>query len=98
MKDKKQNVNYLKEWQKVINEFRNSIEDIGNKLAKLLHDIEIPDEEEDIWEMKCPYENNDDIYTLSNDGEVKKTTGHISIMTENVLSKVTSSQPKKQQN
>lgn len=24
------------------------------------------------WEMKCPYENNDDIYSLSNDGEVRK--------------------------
>lgn len=69
MKDKKQNVNYLEEWQKVINEFRNSIEDIGNKLAKLLPDVEIPEEEEDTWEMKCPYKKGHEYWLLDSHGE-----------------------------
>lgn len=79
MEDKKQNVNYLKEWQKVINEFRNSIEDIGNKLAKLLPDIEIPDEEEDTWEMKCPFEDGDEYYLLKSSGDFQKMewTNHL---------------------
>lgn len=72
MEDKKQDVNSLVEFKKAVVEFGNMINGFVEGLSKLLNDIEIPDEEEDTWEMKCPYENNDDIYSLSNDGEVKK--------------------------
>lgn len=79
MEDKKQNVNHLKEWQKVINEFRNSIEDIGNKLAKLLPNVEISEEEEDTWEMKCPFEGGDEYYLLKSFGDFQKMewTNHL---------------------
>lgn len=43
--------------------------DLEAKLKEMKAEIE---RLENGWEMKCPYENNDDIYTLSNDGEVKK--------------------------
>ena len=96
MKDKKQDEISLEELVKAANAIRDFFTKLGDELSKVLANIKVL--KENTWEMKCPYENNDDIYTLSNDGEVKKTTGHISIMTENVLSKVTSSQPKKQPN
>lgn len=92
MDDKNESEKLMKELKLIGEGFNKFIESIDEALNKLFYP------KEDDWEMKCPYENNDDIYTLSNDGEVKKTTGHISIMTENVLSKVTSSQPKKQPN
>lgn len=77
MEDKKQNVNYLEEWQKVINEFRNSIVDFGDRLAKLLPDVEIP--EEDTWEMKCPFEGGDEYYLLKSFGDFQKMewTNHL---------------------
>lgn len=71
MEDKKQDVNVLEELSKAADEFRKWAVDFGDRLAKLLADIQTS-KKEDTWEMKCPYENNDDIYTLSNDGEVKK--------------------------
>ena len=73
MEDKKQYEAFMEELKKLANNFRDVVTELGDILAKILPDVEIPDEEEeDTWEMKCPYENNDDIYTLSNDGEVKK--------------------------
>ena len=79
MENKKQNVNYLEEWQKVINEFRNSIVDFGDRLAKLLPDVEIPEEEEDTWEMKYPFENGDEYYLLKSSGDFQKMewTNHL---------------------
>ena len=71
MEDKKQDVNSLEELSKAADEFRKRVVDFGDRLAKILADIQTS-KKEDTWEMKCPYENNDDIYTLSNDGEVKK--------------------------
>ena len=70
MENKKQNVNYLEEWQKVINEFRNSIVDFGDRLAKLLPDVEIPEEEEDTWEMEIPYEDGDEYYYIQSNGDI----------------------------
>lgn len=71
MEDKKQDLNSLEDLLKAADEFRKWAVDFGDRLAKLLADIQTS-KKEDTWEMKCPYENNDDIYTLSNDGEVKK--------------------------
>lgn len=71
MEDKTQDVNSLEDLLKAANDFRKWAIDFGDRLAKLLADIQTS-KKEDTWEMKCPYENNDDIYTLSNDGEVKK--------------------------
>ena len=71
MKDKKQDEISLEDLLKAANDFRKWAIDFGDRLAKLLADIQTS-KKEDTWEMKCPYENNDDIYTLSNDGEVKK--------------------------
>ena len=45
------------------------LEESAEQLKEMKAEI---DRLENGWEMKCPYENNDDIYTLSNDGEVKK--------------------------
>lgn len=73
MEDKKQDVKSLQELVKTADSFRDFFANLAAELAKVLADIKAPDEEENTWEMKCPYENNDDIYSLSNDGEVKKT-------------------------
>lgn len=73
MEDKTQDVNSLEDLLKAANDFRKWAIDFGNELSKVLADIKVPEKEEDTWELKCPYENNDDIYSLSNDGEVKKT-------------------------
>lgn len=72
MEDKTQYEIFREEFLKATDALRDAISDFGERLSKLLPDIEIPDEEEDTWEMKIPYENNDDIYSLSNDGEVRK--------------------------
>lgn len=72
MEDKTQYEIFREELKKLANNFRDVVTELGDILAKILPDIEIPEEEEDTWEMKCPYENNDDIYSLSNDGEVRK--------------------------
>ena len=71
MEDKKQDVISLEELLKVVNAYSGWFTNLADELAKLLADIQTS-KKEDTWEMKCPYENNDDIYTLSNDGEVKK--------------------------
>ena len=79
MKDKTQDVNYFEEWQKTINAFRDSIVDFGDRLAKLLPDVEIPEEEEDTWKMKCPYKNGDEYYLLKSFGDFQKMewTNHL---------------------
>lgn len=66
MDDKNESEKLMKELKLIGEGFNKFIESIGEALNKLFYP------KEDDWEMKCPYENNDDIYTLSNDGEVKK--------------------------
>lgn len=70
MEDKTQGVKSLEELVKTVDSCRDLFVNLADRLSKALFDIKAP--KEDTWEMKCPYENNDDIYTLSNDGEVKK--------------------------
>ena len=73
MKDKKQYEAFMEELKKLANNFRDVVTELGDILAKILPDVEIPDEEEeDTWGMKCPYEDYDDIYVLDGAGEVDK--------------------------
>ena len=69
MKDKKTDVKSLVEFKKVV-EFGNKINGFVEELSKVLNDIEIPDEEEDTWEMKCPYEKGDELWCLYSYGGV----------------------------
>ena len=50
--------------------FRTVGTELGDILAKILPDIEIPEEEEDTWEMKCPYEHGDTHYCIQPNGAV----------------------------
>lgn len=70
MEDKKQDVKSLEELLKAADEFRKWAVDFGNKLSKVLPDIEIPEEKEDTWEMKCPYEYGDKHYCIQSSGDV----------------------------
>lgn len=69
MEDKTQYEALMDELQKIVENFRVGFADIGESLSKLLPDVEIPDEEEDTWEMKCPYKNNDECFILFDDGD-----------------------------
>ena len=70
MKDKKTDVKSLVEFKKAVVEFGNKINGFVEELSKVLNDIEIPDEEEDTWEMKCPYEYGDKHYCIQSSGDV----------------------------
>ena len=70
MKDKKTDVKSLVEFKKAVVEFGNKINGFVEELSKVLNDIEIPDEEEDTWEMKCPYDYSDKVYILDSEGYV----------------------------
>lgn len=72
MEGKIQDVKSLEELLKVADEFRKWVVDFGNELSKVLADIQASKKEEDTWEMKCPYEIEDDVYVLTSDGEVIK--------------------------
>ena len=65
MKDKTQYEALVEELQKIMKNFKVGFTEIGEILSKLL-----PDEEEDTWEMKCPYENGDTHYCLQPSGDV----------------------------
>lgn len=71
MEDKTQYEAFMEELQKIVENFRVGVTEIGERFAKLLPDIEISEEEEeDTWEMKCPYENGDTHYCLQPSGDV----------------------------
>mgnify|MGYP001743104504 CR=1 FL=1 len=70
MKEKTQYEALVEELQKIVENFRDGVIEIGERLSKVLPDIEIPDEEEDTWEMKCPYENGDTHYCIQPSGVV----------------------------
>lgn len=72
MEDKTQYEALVEELQKIVENFTDAITELGDILAKILPDIEIPEEEEDTWEMKCPFEYNDAYYWLTNNGNVEK--------------------------
>lgn len=62
----------LEEFKKLANNFRDVVTELGDILAKILPDVEIPDEdeEEEPWEMKCPYKVGDEHYCLQPSGDV----------------------------
>lgn len=70
MEDKKQYEALMEEVQKIVENFKDGVIEIGERLSKLLSDIEIPEEEEDTWEMKCPYEYGDKHYCIQSSGDV----------------------------
>lgn len=79
MKDKKQDVNVLEELSKAADEFRKWVVDFGDKLSKVLDDIQNSKKEEDTWKMKCPFENGDEYYLLKSSGDFQKMewTNHL---------------------
>lgn len=70
MKEKTQYEALMEELQKIVENFRDGVIEIGERLSKVLPDIEIPGEEEDTWEMKCPYEHGDTHYCIQPNGAV----------------------------
>lgn len=68
MENKKQDVKSLVEFKKAVVEFGNRVNGLVYGLSKLLNDIEIPDEEEDTWKMKCPYKKGDEYYLVDAGG------------------------------
>ena len=70
MEDKKQDVNSLEELVKTADSYREFFSNLANKLSKVLADVKAPDEEEDTWEMKCPYEYGDKHYCIQSTGDV----------------------------
>ena len=70
MEDKKQDVNSLEELVKTADSFREFFSNLANELAKILPDIEIPEEKEDSWEMKCPYKVGDEYWFIFDNGHI----------------------------
>lgn len=65
MKEKTQYEALVEELQKIVENFKVGFTEIGEILSKLL-----PDEEEDTWEMKCPYKVGDEHYCIQSSGDV----------------------------
>ena len=70
MEDKKQYEAFMEELKKLANNFRDVVTELGDILAKILPDIEIPEEEEDTWEMKCPYSKDDEYWFIYSYGDI----------------------------
>lgn len=70
MKDKKQDVNSLQELVKAADSYRTFFANLADGLSKVLADIKAPDEEENKWEMTCPYEYGDNHYCIQSSGDV----------------------------
>lgn len=70
MKEKTQYETLMEELQKIAENFRDVVTELGDILAKILPDIEITEGEEDTWEMKCPYECGDTHYCIQPSGDV----------------------------
>lgn len=64
MEDKTQYEALMEELKKIANNFRDVVTELGDILAKILPDVEIPEEEEDTWEMKCPYKDGDEYWFI----------------------------------
>lgn len=69
MEDKTQYEALMEELKKLANNFRDVVTELGDILAKILPDVEIPEEEEDTWEMKCPYGYGKKCYFLQSSGD-----------------------------
>lgn len=98
MEDKTQYEALMEELQQIVENFRVGVTEIGERFAKLLPDIEIPEEEEDTWEMKCPYKYGDNHYCVQSSGDVFSDSWRDIEADYSFLVKVTSSKQNKQQN
>lgn len=76
MKDKTQYEALMEELKKLANNFKDLVTELGDISAKILPDVEIPDEEEDTWEMKCPYKVGDAHYCIQSSGDVFLDSWH----------------------
>lgn len=72
MKDEKP----MEELVKIVIDFRVFMNNLADELAKALADIKAPVEEEDTWEMKCPYEYGDKHYCIQSSGDVFLDSWH----------------------
>ena len=70
MKEKTQYEALVEELQKIGENFKVGFTEFGEILSKILPDVEIPDEEEDTWEMKCPYKYGGYHWVVYDDGEI----------------------------
>jgi len=70
MENKTQYEDLVEELVKTADSCREFFSNLANELSKLLPDIEISEEEEDTWEMKCPYEHGDTHYCIQSNGAV----------------------------
>ena len=76
MENKKQDEKPLEELVKAIEDFLGFMNDLGDELSKVLADVKAPYEEEDTWEMKCPYGYGDKHYCLQSNGDVFSDCWH----------------------
>lgn len=70
MEDKKQDLNSLETLLKTADSYRAFFANLANELSKVLADIKVTEEEEDTWEMKCPYKHGDKYYYIQSSGDV----------------------------
>lgn len=70
MKDKTQYEALMEEVRKIVENFKDGVIEIGERLSKLLPDIEISEEEEETWEMKCLYKYGEYHWVVYDDGEI----------------------------
>ena len=70
MEDKKQDEKSLEELVKTADSYRAFFANLADELSKVLADIKAPDEEEDTWEMKCPYKHGNKYYYIQSSGDV----------------------------
>lgn len=72
MKDKTQYEALTEKLKKIANNFKDVVTELEDISTKILPDVEIPDEEEEeTWEMKCPYKDGDEYYFVSANGLAK---------------------------
>ena len=64
MEDKTQYEALMEELKKLGNNFRYVVTELGDILEKILPDVEIPEEEEDTWKMKCQYKDGDEYWFI----------------------------------
>lgn len=70
MEDKKQDVNSLEELLKVVNAYSGWFSNLADELSKVLADIQTSKKEKNTWEMKCPYEEDEEVWIIDEFGEV----------------------------
>ena len=76
MENKKQDEKPLEELVKTVDSYRAFFSKLANELSKVLADVKASYEEEDTWEMKCPYEYGDKHYCIQSSGDVFSDSWH----------------------